>query len=186
MSARRVRVVLLCEDSQQETFVRRFLAGMNWETRELRVEKSPSGKGSAEQWVRNKFPVELAAYRERRARAASALVTIIDADPGTVDGHINELREQCSTRQLQFRTDDEAVAIAAPKRNIETWIHYLRGNAVNEQDEYRRLGRPSECRDAVDTLLEQCRGAGLKADAPSSLAAACSEYQTRIRPVQTS
>jgi len=28
---------------------------MGWNTRELRVEKSPSATGSAEQWVREKF-----------------------------------------------------------------------------------------------------------------------------------
>lgn len=55
MSIRRVRIVLLCEDSQQEAFTRRFLEGMGWDTRELRIEKSPSAKGSAEQWVREGF-----------------------------------------------------------------------------------------------------------------------------------
>ena len=49
MSIRRVKIVLLCEDSQQEAFTRRFLKGMGWNTRELRVEKSPSASGSAEQ-----------------------------------------------------------------------------------------------------------------------------------------
>jgi hypothetical protein len=52
MSIRRVKIVLLCEDSQHEAFARRFLGGMGWNTREIRVEKSPSAGGSAEQWVR--------------------------------------------------------------------------------------------------------------------------------------
>jgi len=59
MSSRRVQIVLLCEDSQHEAFVRRFLVGMGWETRGMRVEKSPSAGGSAEQWVRIRFPKEL-------------------------------------------------------------------------------------------------------------------------------
>jgi hypothetical protein len=120
------------------------------------------------------------------ARAATALIAVIDADTGSVQDRIDELSSECSTRQIPFRTAEEAIAIAAPRRNIETWIHYLRGNAVDEQTRYGKLKNPSDCRDAVDTLLEQCRGTGLKADAPPSLAAACSEYQTRIRPVQTS
>ncbi|MCX6842951.1 MAG: hypothetical protein NTX53_11790 [candidate division WOR-3 bacterium] len=184
MSARRVRVVLLCEDSQQETFVRRFLTGMNWEPRELRIEKNP--RGSGEQWVRCQFPKELKAYRNRMARAATALIAVIDADAGSVQDRIDELSEACSSRQIPFRTADEAVAIAVPRRNIETWIHYLRQNSVSEEIEYPKLKNPSECRDAVDTLLEQCRGTGLKEDAPPSLAAACSEYQDRIRPLRVS
>lgn len=181
MSARRVKVVLLCEDSQHEAFVRRFLRGMNCETRELRVEKSPSG--SAEQWVRSKFPVELKAYRHRQARATSALVTVIDADAGTVQDRINQLASACSSCRIPFRAAGEAVAIAVPRRNIETWIHFLRGRSVNEDEKYKKLERQSECRDAVDALLEQCRGAGLKPESPPSLVAACDEYRSRIQPV---
>lgn len=66
MNIRRVKIVLLCEDSQHEAFVRRFLKGMSWNTREIRVEKSPSAGGSAEQWVRENFPRELKIYRQRR------------------------------------------------------------------------------------------------------------------------
>lgn len=80
MSTRRVKIVLLCEDSQHEAFTRRFLKGVGWNIRELRVEKSPSASGSAEQWVREEFPNELRIYRQRKARAASALIAMIDAD----------------------------------------------------------------------------------------------------------
>ena len=45
MSVRRAKLVLLCEDSQQEAFTRRFLEGMGWNTREIRVEKKPHGEG---------------------------------------------------------------------------------------------------------------------------------------------
>jgi hypothetical protein len=54
-----VKITLLCEDSQHGAFVRRFLKGMGWNTREIRVEKSPAATGSAEQWVREMFPKEL-------------------------------------------------------------------------------------------------------------------------------
>lgn len=75
MSIRRVKIVLVCEDSQHEAFTRRFLKGMGWNTRELRVEKRPSAKGSAEQWVRKNFSNELRIYRQRKQRAASAPLT---------------------------------------------------------------------------------------------------------------
>lgn len=180
MSTRRVKVVLLCEDSQHEAFSRRFFRGMGWNTRELRVEKSHSAAGSAEQGVRRRFPIELRVYRQRRLRAASALVTIIDADTKEVLNRISEFKDQCESMQVPFRTSDEAVAFAVPKRNIETWIHYLNGEQVNEKDEYPKLEQERGCKLAVNNLVRLCKSAGLKLDAPPALAAACEEY-TRIR-----
>ena len=184
MSKRRVKIVLLCEDSQQEAFTRRFLKGMRWNTREIRVEKSPSALGSAEQWVREKFPHELIAYRQRRERAASALIAMIDADNRDVQDRINEFEEECNSMAIAFRTDGEAVAIAVPKRNIETWIYYLMGRQVNEQDDYPKLERERECKPAVDHLVELCHSTGLATDAPQALAAGCDEYNVRIKPIR--
>ena len=184
MSKRRVKIVLLCEDSQQEAFTRRFLKGMGWNTREIRVEKSPSALGSAEQWVREKFPHELMAYRQRRQRAASALIAMIDADTNDVQDRINQFERACDSIQIAFRTADEAVAIAVPKRNIETWIHYLNGQPVNEQDAYPRLERERECKPAVDHLVELCHSTGLSTNAPQAMVIGCDEYNVRIRPIR--
>ena len=176
--------MLLCEDSQHEAFARRFLSGMGWETREMRVERGRKGLGSGEHWVRSRFPTELAEYRNRTTRAATALIAIIDADSGSVLDHIGELSDACAARKVAFRTANEAVAIAAPKRNIETWIHHLRGETVDEMTRYPKLQNPSECGDAVDALLEQCHGGGLKSGTPESLTLACNEYSNKIDPVR--
>lgn len=183
MSIRRVKIVLLCEDSQHEAFTRRFFRGMGWNIRELRVEKSPSASGSAEQWVREEFPNELSIYRQRKARAASALIAMIDADSKGVQDRINELENECKSKQLPFRTDDEAVAIAVPKRNIETWIHYLNGEQVNEDATYSKLDRERGCKPAVANLVKLCTSTGLEVDAPSALSKSCDEYNMRIRPI---
>jgi hypothetical protein len=184
MSARRVRVVLICEDSQHEAFTRRFLAEMGWNTRELRVEKSPSASGSAEQWVRMKFPDELKIYRRRKQKAASALIAVIDADKHTVPERIQELEDQCKARQIPFRENDEAVAIAVPKRNIETWIRYLDGQPYNEEVSYPKLYRARECKQAVSNLVRRCREGGVNDGVPPSLILACEEYDNRIRTLQ--
>jgi len=187
MSMRRVKIVLLCEDSQHEAFTRRFLVGMGWNKRELRVEKNPSARVSGEQWVREKFVKELEAYRSRKSRAASALIAIIDADTTGLKGprdRINELEKACAVKGIPFRTRDEAVAIAVPKRNIETWIHYLNGESVDEEKTvYTKLAAERDCKPAVDKLLALCKSTGLEQDAPSALAAACNEYQIRIKPL---
>ncbi len=183
MTMRRVRIVLLCEDSQHEAFTRRFLKGMGWNIRELRVEKSPSAGGSAEQLVRQRFPKELQVYRDRKLRAASALIAMIDADSKGVPDRIAEFGNECKKREIPFRADDEAVGIAIPKRNIETWIHYLNGETVNEDDVYPKLDRERGCKPAVKKLVEWCKSTGLPTDAPSALSAACEEYNQRIKPM---
>lgn len=180
MSKRRVKIVLLCEDSQHEAFTRRFLKGMGWNMRELRVEKNPSASGSAEQWMREKFLNELKVYRQRRQRAASALIAMIDADTKSVNDRIDEFEAVCNAGEVPFRTDDEAVAIAVPKRNIETWIHHCNGEHVNEEDAYQKLDRERGCKPAVNNLVQMCKSSGLEEDAPPALAAACDEYNTRI------
>lgn len=183
MSIRRVKIVLLCEDSQQEAFARRFLEGMRWNTRELRVEKSPKARGSAGQWVREEFQKELKVYRQRKQHAASGLIAMVDADTKDVQDRINEIEAACNAKQIPFRTNDEAVGIAVPKRNIETWIHYLNGQQVNEKDVYPKLERERGCKPAVINLVRLCKSTGLPTDAPPSLAAACDEYKNRISPL---
>jgi hypothetical protein len=68
--SRGVQWVLLCEDRQQEVFVRRFFKKAGWSTQRLRVEFAPPGRGSAVQFVRERFPKELSAYRGNRNRLA--------------------------------------------------------------------------------------------------------------------
>ncbi|MGO9120344.1 MAG: hypothetical protein ACLQPD_22355, partial [Desulfomonilaceae bacterium] len=82
--------------------------------------------------------------------------------------------------QIPFRDSDEAVAIVVPKRNIETWIHHLNGEFVNEEDDYPKLDQERGCKLAVNHLVGLCKSTGLKPDAPPALAAACEEYY-RIR-----
>ena len=181
MSHRRVRIVILCEDLQHEAFIRRFLKGMGWNTRELRVEKSPKARGAATQWVIGRFPHELQVYRQRKARAASTLITMIDADVKGLSERINEFEHECESKKIPFRGPDEAVVIAIPKRNIETWIHYLNGEIVNEEREYPKLGKERNCQPAVNTLVEMCKRTAIVPDVLNSLSAACGEYNNRIK-----
>ncbi len=62
---RRVQVVILCEDRQHVAFALRFLRQMGKSYRVLRVEVSPHGRGSGEQFVKAQYPKELAYYRSR-------------------------------------------------------------------------------------------------------------------------
>ncbi|MDD5089759.1 MAG: hypothetical protein PHQ23_02480 [Candidatus Wallbacteria bacterium] len=180
MTGRRVQIVILCEDSQHEVFGRRFLKQAGWENSDFRVVKSPEGKGCASQWVRKKFPEELSAYRQRKNRAASCLIAVIDADNLSVHERIRELEQECMDQGMVCRSNDDCVAFVIPKRNIASWVHHLLGEEVNESDVYRELERESLCQPAVAQLANICNNRDTGTLLPS-LKDACQEYNERIR-----
>ena len=174
---RKVQIVLLCEDTQHEAFVRRFLEEAGWSTRRLRVEKAPGGRGSAEQFVRVHFPRELGAYRRRRGAVAQALIVILDGDKKGAQRRHAELDEACRANRMDIRQLDERVLVLVPTWNIETWIAYLGGQTVDEaRRDYPRLPRARECQPHIETLAAMCRDRTLREPAPPSLESACAEY----------
>ena len=87
------QVILLVEDNHHQQFIFRYLRrvdpGPGRRIRDIRVEKSPYGAGSAEQWVRERFPIEVEACRHRQAE--TKLVVVIDADTYTVQQRMQQL-----------------------------------------------------------------------------------------------
>lgn len=177
---RTVSVVILCEDRQHEAFARRFLAAAGSSFRVQRVEISPKGRGSGEQFVRARFAKELAYYRSRQHRVDQALVIVIDADRSELAERNRQLDDAAREGGLEARQPDERVAMFVPARNIETWLAYLDGRTVNDTDEYPRLPRQRECQRHVDVLYGMCQQGELRQPAPPSLRAACDEYRTRL------
>ena len=176
---RNVQIVLLCEDGQHEAFARRFLKEMGWKNRQLRVEKAPQGGGSGEQYVREHFPAKLANCRKQAVRRG--LIALIDGENKGVAGRLAELKKACEERDIEFRRDDERILVLVPTWQLETWFAYLDGEVVDEsKPDYPRLRRPRDCQSHVDVLAEMCRGSQLRQPAPSSLVAACQEYD-RLR-----
>jgi len=177
MSQRRVQIVILCEDRQQEVFARHFLKKRGF-TGLFRTKICPPGSQSGEQYVRSQYPVEVKAYRQNRNRVSIALVVLIDADRGTLQDRLNQLASILDEDAQEKRRSDEAIAIFVPKRNIETWIHYLQGETVNEEDAYAKYEKnEAVCKTYVENLADRCYSQDLPEDAPRSLQAACGELQ---------
>lgn len=182
MSQRRVQIVILCEDRQQEVFARHFLKKRGF-TGLFRSKICPSGSQSGEQYVRSQYPVEVKAYRQNRNRVSIGLVVLIDADTGTVQERFNQLAGILDEDAQENRQSHEAIAIFVPKRNIETWIHYLQGESVNEEDAYSKFDKnEAVCKVYVEDLADRCYSQSLSEDAPQSLQAACGELQ-RLLPL---
>lgn len=182
MIRRKVKVVLLCEDSQQESFARRFLVRAGWHPRALRVEKSPQGRGAGEKWVRDRFPEELESLRRRHVLAL--LVAMVDADRATVEERLGAFDQACHRAGIRERGPDEPVALFVPRRNIETWLSYLSGKDIDEESVYPKLDRARECAEHVRTLKAMCDAGTLRDPSPPSLQVACVEYRARTRIVE--
>lgn len=175
--SRSTQVVLLCEDEQHEAFARRLLRGLGWDSRKIRVERSPSGRGSAEQYVRERFPRELQAMRSRHGKSAH-LVVMIDGDSQGVARRRASLVAACRTKNVAPPSDADPVVISVPTWNIETWLAYLGGETIDEsRGDYQRLPRAKDCRPMVRVLLDMCREGSLRPPYPQSLEDTCIQYR---------
>jgi len=125
-------VLVLVEDKRQQRFVRRYLYRLGYTPREIQFEPVPSGGGSGAQSVLDRYAKVVEAYRLRAARAKTALVVAIDAD----DQSVTQRRQQLDDRAA--RTAGERIAHLIPKWSIETWILFLSGRTVEENQSYRR------------------------------------------------
>lgn len=167
--------MLLCEDKQHRVFVRRFLLKMGWQDHQIRVRMAGPADGSAEQYVRNRFPKELKDHRSRRGRVSEALMVMVDGDNRGVRTRVAEFDSACKTHGLARRP--ESVLVFVPTWKIETWLAYLNGETVDEsRRDYPRLQRERDCAPHVDVLVDMCRRSGLRQPAPDSLVTACAEW----------
>jgi hypothetical protein len=64
MSQRRVQIVILCEDRQQEVFARYFLKKRGF-TLDRNIRIKISAKGAGEQFVRESYAAEVKALRSK-------------------------------------------------------------------------------------------------------------------------
>ncbi len=171
---RYTQIVILCEDRQQEVFARHFLVSCGVNRHRIRAEVAPVGLGSGERYVRKRYPPEVQAYRSRCRHLNIALAVLIDADMNDVEERLRQLTSELTEKSLAERQSDERIAIFVPRRNIETWIHYLRGETVNEVEVYPKLERESICKPLVAELAKN-RHDPLPDSAPDSLKIACDE-----------
>lgn len=168
-------VVIVCEDRQQEVFARHFLTNCGINRHRITFKVNPKGKGSGEQYVREQYPKEVQAHRSHCSYKNIALAVLTDADTKSLQDRLRELDGELERASLETRRLDEKIGIFIPKRNIETWIHYLHGDPVNEIDIYSKFaGNEGICKPVVAELAQR-RNQPLPDDAPSSLKAACEE-----------
>lgn len=171
---RKAQIVVLCEDRQQEVCARYFLRQCGFHPRKMEFLTCPKGKQSGEQFVRENYPSEVRAYRSRKNHLSIGLAVIIDADRKTVGQRLQELEESLVNDCQQIRQSGENIAIFIPKRNIETWIHYLMGDKVDEETAYPKFQKEGVSKPYMRELAKRCQAEKLN-DAPPSLYSAKDE-----------
>jgi len=132
------QMIALVEDERHEMLLRRFLTRCGMERHQVRFERSPSGEGSGERWVRTRFVREVNAYRSRRAKAATALIVMIDADTHTSQKRLQHLSQTLREARIQPIQSHERIAQLTPRRNVETWILCLNRHGVDELTDYKK------------------------------------------------
>ena len=110
-----VRIVLLCEDKQTDSFVRRFLQQRNIRGRDVTTAPLPDGSQSGEQWVRERYPKELKAVRQRQD---TFLIVVIDGDNNPTERRHEQVQDHVGrlNRIGAARGRGHAVATQGPRR----------------------------------------------------------------------
>ena len=158
MSSRVSLAIVLCEDSVHRDFARHFCKRLGIPSGKLRVVPLASGRGSGEQYVRERFAEEVREYRARSSRATTALIVMIDADTNTVAERDAQLTAELRSHDLEQVQAGEAIAVWIPRRNIETWIRCLLGEEVNEDTDYRKTPiSAADRKQAAGTMFEWSR-----------------------------
>jgi len=179
-----IDVVVLCEDLQMFYFIKHFLMRNGWDKKgfitNFRPKFTSTSTGSGEGFVRTRYPDELKAIRAIRQRKNVALIVCTDADNHTIEQRMKSLDEECERKEIPKPQEDEQVFVLVPKRNIETWFAYLRGENVDEKSEdkcYNKYKNESECDPDILKLTKMCNSKSLRPPAPPSIASACSVYE---------
>ena len=112
MTQNRQTIVILCEDRQQYVFARYFLQKKGL-TGKFIDRSCPSGRQAGEQYVRERYALEVKAHRSKNYLNI-CLIVVIDADKGTVAERIKQLDSVLEEK----RHYKEKIAIFVPRRNI--------------------------------------------------------------------
>lgn len=159
-------VIVRAEDSRHGQFIGRYLRRLGLRNHAMRILTAPAGQGSAEQWVRNNFVIDVQSYRSRAAE--TKLVVMMDADTHIVEQRLRQLDESLRRAGISLRDDDEKnIVRLVPRRNIETWILCISRRVVGEEENYKyeQSDWAELIRNGVDTLYAWTR---LNATIPES------------------
>jgi hypothetical protein len=139
-------VTILCEDIDQERFIREYLICCGLDDRKIKDFGNPKGKTikNNNALIVKHYPELIKSYRSRKYRNI-AVVVMIDADEDSLEERMRclniALDETAGNLNKDPRFLNEKIAIFVPARNIETWFYYINshmsGQECNELTDYK-------------------------------------------------
>ena len=151
-----IRIAIVVEDQMLERFLRGCLLLLGYQSREIRVERAPSGKGSGKQWVNKRFVVEVKAMRTKPKQKLAVLVGT-DVDELTISAREKQLEDALEKDGTGSRKSNERIAFWLPKWSIETWILKLAGEDVDETKTYKHQGSNPNFKSLTKAFVENYR-----------------------------
>jgi len=154
-------VIVLAEDQRQRQFIYRFLKKTGIRSDQIRALISPSGRGSAEQWVRENFALQAAKCRARTVRADTGMVVLLDADLQSVSERLAALDNALIVAgQNSVDRNHDSIARLITRRNIETWILFLAAadlanSQIDETTDYKQTRNADEWSELIPTASER-------------------------------
>lgn len=184
-------VTILCEDIDQERFIREYLICCGLDDRKIKDFGNPKGKTikNNNALIVKHYPELIKSYRSRKYRNI-AVVVMIDADEDSLEERMRclniALDETAGNLNKDPRLPNEKVAIFVPARNIETWFYYINshmsGQECNELTDYK--DKKMTVKERIELAKKSARilaleicPQGVDRIALPSLRYACSELQ---------
>lgn len=121
-------------------------------------------------YVIREYPRQL--NEMRRLGASPGPIVLIDADDEPRERRLAQLDAALKHSGVDFPSPSECIGIVVPKRNSDTWVYHIRGNCVNEEEDYKRRVEDKDALLAARTLAADCPQR-LRRDCPRSLQKGC-------------
>ena len=138
-------IVLVCEGGRDSAFARAFLKQAGIDVRKVTPRENQGGSGH--DWVINETVeaiADLGKYAEGRG-----VLSLLDEDGQDVAKRRSAISAKLKARNLPALSPTDGRCLLLPKRNIETWLYWLRGQRadsavkVNETDDYKKTAPTS-------------------------------------------
>jgi len=181
-------VTILCEDIDQERFIREYLICRGLDDRKIKDFGNPKGRviENNDALILKHYSALMKSYRTGKYRNI-AVVVMIDADEDSVSDKMRSLHkkidEAAGNLNKDTRLPNEKVAIFVPARNIETWFYYImEGQECNEITKYKDDNMSAEeriklAKSAAKKLAREICPQGVDRITLPSLRYACTELQ---------
>lgn len=151
-----IRIAIVVEDQMLERFLRGCLLLLGYQSREIRVERAPSGKGSGKQWVDKRFATEVKAIRTKQNQKLAVLAGT-DVDELTISARAKQLEDALENDGTGKRKSDERIAFWLPKWSIETWLLKLADEDVDETKTHKQQVKKPDFKALTKAFVESYR-----------------------------